>query len=116
MTSKVTVNMRTCSKTHSITVSMRDDGYTMDVNIVSDCAHVQEYAKRLTEITMDDTFDICTSKINCPEVRHGLSAPCLCPIGVMDAAWMECGMLSKNLCRRMKCNDVVLDPDAECNQ
>ncbi|MDO5853235.1 MAG: hypothetical protein Q4Q62_04110 [Thermoplasmata archaeon] len=112
MTSTVTVNMRTCSHVHKVTVSMRDDGM-MDVSIVSDCPNVQEYAKRLTEISMDDATDFCTSRINAPEVRHPLSATCLCPLGVMNAAWMECGMLSKTLCHRAKSNDIVLDPDSQ---
>ncbi|MDO5862283.1 MAG: hypothetical protein Q4Q58_05785 [Thermoplasmata archaeon] len=112
MTSEVTVNMRTCSKVHHVKVSMRDDG-NMDVEITSDCAHVQDYAKRLTEITMEDATDFCTSKINAPEIRQALSATCLCPVAVMNAAWMECGMLSKNMCRKAGSNDIVLDPDKQ---
>ena len=109
MVSKVQVNMRTCSHVHNITVSTRDDG-TMDVSIETDCPHVRDYADRLKTITMDDAMDFCTSRINDPEVRRALSATCLCPLGVMNAAWMEVGMLSKTLCSRVHSNDIVLDP------
>ena len=112
MTSKTTVNMRTCNRTHHITVSMRDDG-DMDVEIVSDCPHVQEYARRLTLITLDDVTDFCTSKINAPEIRQPLSGTCLCPLGVLNAAWMECGMLSKTMCKRAHHNEIILDPDEQ---
>lgn len=100
--------MRTCSRTHRITVSQRSDG-DFDVNIVSDCPNVMEYAKRLTVIGMSDGLDFCTSKINDPEVREPLSATCLCPLGVMNAAWMEMGMLSKSLCKKVHSNEIILD-------
>ena len=109
MPSTVIVNMRTCSHVHRITVSKRDDG-DYDVSIESDCPNVQEYAENLKVITDDDLIDMCTSRIHDPEVRHALSATCLCPVGVMNAAWKEAGMLSKTLCSRVHSNDIVLDP------
>ncbi len=109
MPSKVVVNMRACSHAHTITVSMRDDG-DMDVDIVSDCPHIQEYARRLQVITMDDITDFAGSRIVDPEVRQPVSATCLCPIGVFTAAWKEAGMMSKTICERFHSNDIVLDP------
>ena len=79
--------MRTCDRTHRITVSAREDG-DYDVSIVSDCANVMEYAKNLTRISASDGIDFCTSRINDSEVRMPLSATCLCPLGVLNAAWM----------------------------
>ncbi len=108
MSSKVTVKMNTCSKTHHITATMRDDG-DIDIKIESDCKNVQEYARRLTRVSMDDLVSFNASKIVSPECREPLSVPCLCPIGVFDAAWMECGLLSKNLCKNAHCNEIILD-------
>ncbi len=108
MTSTVTVRMNTCSKTHKITVSLRDDG-DLDVGIETDCPHVREYAEKLTRITVDDAASFAGSRIVDPEVRASLSAPCLCPNGVFDAAWMELGMLSKSLCTKVRNNEIVLD-------
>ncbi len=102
--------MNTCSKTRRITVTMRDDG-DMDVVIVSDCKNVQEYARRLTRISMEDITDFSKSKINDSNVREPLSIPCLCPLGVFDAAWQEVGMLSKSLCAQVHENKIILDPD-----
>ncbi len=109
MPSTVVVNMRTCSHKHKITVSMRDDGM-MDVKIASDCPNIQEYARRLTEISAEDAMDFSRSKVNDPTVRETVSATCLCPLGVVNAAWMEMGMLSKSLCQQVHSNDIVLDP------
>ena len=108
MTSVVQVNMKTCNKTHKITVSLREDG-NLDVDIVSDCANIQAYAKKLTMITVEDASSFVGSKIVDPEIRGPLSAPCLVPSAVFDAAWMELGMLSKNLCKKIHSNEVILD-------
>lgn len=109
MSSKVIVNMRTCSHVHEVTVSMREDG-NLDVDIVSDCPNIQEYARRLKVITMDDATNFAGSKIVDPEVRAPVSAGCLCPIGVFNAAWKELGMMSGTICQRAHTNDIVLDP------
>ena len=106
--SRVTVKMNTCSKTHHITATMRDDG-----DIESDCRNVQEYARRLTSVTMDDLMRFNESRIVGPECREPLSVPCLCPMGVFNAAWMECGLLSKNLCNRAHSNEIVLDENKD---
>lgn len=105
---KVEVNMRTCQKHHVIEVTMNDEG-NLDVKIQSDCPHVREYAEKLTEITLDDVTSFAGSKVVDPDVRASLSVPCLVPNAVFDAAWIETGMLSKNLCNKARSNDIVLD-------
>lgn len=110
MASTVVVKMNTCSKTHRVTATLRPDG-DLDIEIVSDCPNVQQYARSLTRITMDDAVSFTGSRIVDPEVRGPLSAPCLCPNAVFDAAWQELGMLSKGLCRQVHTNEIVLDPE-----
>ncbi|MCL2333913.1 MAG: hypothetical protein FWC52_03890, partial [Candidatus Methanoplasma sp.] len=83
MPSTVIVKMNTCGKTHKITVSLRDDG-DLDVKIVSDCKHVQEYAELLTKVGMSDITDRHGSKILDPDICTSLSFPCLVPSGVLD--------------------------------
>lgn len=102
--------MNTCGKTHRVTANLRPDG-DLDIMIVSDCPNVQQYAERLTCITMDDVIDFSGSKIVDPDIRRSLSAPCLCPNAVFDAAWMELGMLSKGLCNRVHSNEIILNPE-----
>lgn len=112
MTSVCKVSMNTCSKNHTIRVSLRDDG-DLDVEIDTDCPHVKEYAEKLLRITMDDASSFAGSRIVDPDIRASLSAPCLVPNAVFDAAWMELGMLSKNLCRKVHSNELILDCDDE---
>ena len=107
--------MNTCNKNHKITVSMREDG-DLDVNIVSDCKNVQEYAKNINVIGMSDLMDRHSSKILDPSNSAMLSTPCLVQQGVLDAAWMEVGILSKSLCNKVHSNEVILDqmnPDTD---
>lgn len=110
MTSTVTVHMNTCSKTSKVTASLQDDG-TIGVKIVSDCKNVQDYAKKLTSITMDDIVAFNGSKVVDPEIRASLSVPCLVPNAVFDAAWMETGMLSKSLARKVGENNVTFEKE-----
>ncbi|MBQ7621851.1 MAG: hypothetical protein IJV47_04880 [Candidatus Methanomethylophilaceae archaeon] len=106
--SKVVVNMNTCSKYHVVEVKMNDAG-NLDVIITSNCPHVQEYAKKLTEITLDDVTSFAGSKVVDPDIRATLSVPCLVPNAVFDAAWLEIGLLSPNLCNKAHNNEIILD-------
>ena len=105
---KVEVNMHTCAKKHIIEVTMNDEG-NLDVKIITNCPHVQEYADRLKEITLEDVTSFAGSKVVDPDIRATLSVPCLVPNAVFDAAWIEVGMLSKNLCNQAHNNEIILD-------
>ena len=102
------MNMNTCSKHHVIEVTMNDEG-NLDVKITTNCPHVQEYADKLKVITLDDVTSFAGSKVVDPEIRASLSVPCLVPNAVFDAAWIEVGMLSKNLCNKAHNNSIILD-------
>lgn len=108
MTSVVTAHMNTCSKTNRVTATLLEDG-TIDIKIATDCPHVKDYAKLLTNITMEDVVSFAGSKVNDPEIRATLSVPCLTPIAVFDAAWLELGMLSKSLAKSVGSNTVTFD-------
>lgn len=112
MTNTAIAHMKTCGKTNKVTVSMRDDG-DLDVTIVSDCPHVRDYAEKLTRISINDVVDIAGSKVVDPEVRRSLSVPCMTPIAVFEAAWLELGMLSKSLATKVGENTVSFHPDSE---
>ena len=109
MTNTVIAHMKTCSKTNKVTVWTKDDG-SLGVKIVSDCPHVRDYAKKLTEISIDDVVSFAGSKVVDPDIRASLSVPCLTPIAVFEAAWLELGMLSKNLVNNVKENSVTFHP------
>ncbi len=115
VTNTVVAHMKTCHKTNKVTVWMKDDG-NLGVKIESDCPHVRDYAAKLTEITMDDVVNFAGSKVVDPEIRATLSVPCLTPIAVFEAAWLELGMLSKNLVSGVGENSVSFHPDVDCDE
>jgi len=97
--------MRTCGKTHKITVTMNAEG-NFDVKIESDCPKVVLFGENLKYLTMEDITDFDNTRLNKRETRGDMSLPCLAPIAVLDAAWLEAGMLSRSLVKRVKTNDV----------
>ncbi len=106
MVSKVRTNMRTCSKTALVTAELQEDGHTIKIHIASDCDHVKQYAKLLGDsIDMMDCMDYRTCKVFADDIRLGLSLPCLVPSAIMNAAWMEVGMLSKTCAKKAGTND-----------
>ena len=115
MTNTVVAHVKTCSKTNKVTVWMKDDG-NLGVKIVSDCPQVRDYASKRTEITMDDVVSFASSKVVDPDIRASLSVPCLTPIAVFEAAWLELGMLSKNLVKNVGENSVSFHPDIDLEQ
>ncbi len=104
----VTAHMNFCNKTHKATVTKRDDE-DFDVTIVSDCEFVQEYAKLLTKITLEDLTDNRTSSITDPEKLKYIMGPCLAPNAVFNAGWLEAGMFSKSLAKKVKQNVVSFE-------
>ena len=115
MTNTVVAHMNTCYKTNKVTVWMKDDG-NLGVKIVSDCPHVRDYAEKLTEISVDDVVSFAGSKVVDPDIRATLSVPCLTPIAVFEAAWLELGMLSKTLVNNVKENTVTFHPDKDLDE
>ena len=96
MPSTIESNMSICDKRISVTVSDNGDG-TMSVDIRSDCQAIEGFSQSLKTITMDDIVNFETSRINKEEVRGNMSMICVAPIMVYQAAWMECGMLSRRI-------------------
>lgn len=96
MTSEIMIRMPICDKSVRVRVTARDDG-DMDVEIESDCPSIDHYAESLGRITMDDITNFEDSRINKEDIRGNMSMICLTPIAVYQAAWMECGMMSKRI-------------------
>lgn len=106
MVSKIDVNMSICDKKVSVTATANEDG-TISIGIESDCSFLNAYANNLRVITMDDIMCFERSRINNEDVRGNMSMICAAPIAVYQAAWMECGMLSKK--NYIKSGPVTMD-------
>lgn len=105
----VVVNARFCDKVHRITVTLRDDG-DMDLVVDSDCEHVMQYAEAIgPTITLADVTERESSRIFDNEIQKPLTLTCLAPIGILDAAWLELGMMSKNRALQIKSDDISFE-------
>jgi hypothetical protein len=88
--------MTICDKTHLIEVEMTPD-MEFEVRAETDCENVREFIDALGRLNLTDISDKKASKVWDIFKNVRMSANCLVPAAVMDAAWMEAGMLSKNL-------------------
>ncbi len=105
----VVVKMNFCKKTHKITVKMKDDG-NLSLHVATDCPEVKYYAECLGDtITMEDITSIPTSKILCPENLEKVTMTCLAPNGIINAAWLETGMMSKRLAKEVGENVISFE-------
>lgn len=99
MTSRVVVQMPLCTFQTIIETTDRGDG-TVGIHIESDCSHVREFAKELTEATQDDYIKQVGSRIVQLAEENHLTATCLVPVAVFNACWVETGMISKSSARK----------------
>jgi hypothetical protein len=96
MTSRVKVNMNVCGKHTTIEVSQRED-VDFDVKAETDCDNVREFIDMLGTLSLVDLTDKKASKFWECFKNARMSSDCINPAAVMQAAWIEAGLLSKNL-------------------
>lgn len=105
----VVVKMKFCGKTHKITVKQKDDG-DFSLHIATDCSEVRDYADALGDtLTMDDLLGFDTSRIFDFENCKHVTMTCLAPNGVINAAWLEAGMLSKSRAKEVGENVISFE-------
>ncbi len=87
--------MRVCGKTHFIKVEMSPER-EFKTSVETDCVNVREFFEKLGTLTMSDLTDKKGSKVWGTFANCRMSPNCLVPAAVLDAAWMEAGLMSKN--------------------
>lgn len=102
----VVVKMNFCKKTHRITVKDKGDG-TYSLHVATDCPEVRDYAKALGDtLELQDLTSFETSKVYDHKMCNMITMTCLAPNGIMNAAWLEAGMLSRSRAKEIKQNTV----------
>ena len=102
----VVVHMNVCNKTHKITVKQKDDG-DFSLHVASDCPEVKDYAKMIGDtLTMEDLTDLRNSRIFSFDNCERVTMTCLAPNGIINAAWLEAGLISKKLAKEAVQNTV----------
>ena len=106
MTSRVKVNMTVCDKTHYIEAEMSPEREFV-VRAETNCNNVREFFDKLGTLTMTDLVEKKQSKVWETFMNCRMSPNCLVPAAVLDATWMEAGMLSKN--RAQACGSKCIE-------
>lgn len=102
----VVVDMILCDKTHKITVKLKEDG-DLSLHIATDCDNIKEYARRLGDtLTVTDVTNWKKGKVYDQDICSVVSISCLAPAGIINAAWVELGMISKTKAEEVKANCV----------
>lgn len=100
MTSKVRVDMPLCS--HETFIEVEDQGNgILKVRIETDCEDIAHYAEMIRELEVLDYSEIRGSKILEKAAEAVLTPTCLVPTAVFNACWLETGMISRNLVKKM---------------
>ena len=96
MTSKVEVDARICAHKTIIEVTDKGGG-TMAVHIRSECKDIRHFARLLPEVSPEDYTRWSGSRVWEMAEKAGLTTTCLIPVALINACWMEAGMISKRL-------------------
>lgn len=105
MTSEVKVHMNVCDQVTEISVDDNEDG-TYSVSFDSDCKNVKEFFQGHESLDITDLSDKKSSRVFDRMKESKMSATCLVPIGLLNAGWMEAGLLSKNLAKECGENKI----------
>ena len=105
----VIVKSKFCDKTHRIDVSMKDDG-DLSIHIDTDCDNVKDFTKLLGDtLTLPDITVREVSRLFDPQIVQPLTLTCLVPIGILDAAWLEMGMMSTSRAKTVESDEISFE-------
>ena len=105
MTSKVSIEMKVCGHTTEVVATDNGEG-TFDIKVDSPCPNVQEFARTLEVLTMEDLVDKANSRVFERMRQVKMSANCLVPAGILSAAWVEAGLIARSRALGMGSNEV----------
>ena len=114
MSSRVRIHMNICEKISTVTISTNENG-NYDVKAASSCENVKEYVEELKDLTIVDLTDKMNSRILDRFRTVKMSANCAVPSGVITAAWMEAGLISKSRALQKESNviEFLQDKDSD---
>jgi len=95
MTTKVLADSSVCGYKTLITVNK--EGKVTKINLASTCSYIKKYNEKLGEVETKDLYSVADSKIMKKAAGSSVSATCIVPAAIMNACWIENGMMSKNL-------------------
>lgn len=98
--------MNVCDQVTEICVQDGKNGI-YSITFDSECENAKDFFQGLESVDIVDLSDKENSRIFDKMRESRMSATCLVPIGLLNAGWMEAGLLSKNLAK--KCGENVVE-------
>jgi hypothetical protein len=101
MASKVKVNSKLCGFVSLIKATEKDNA-TYDIIVDSPCEKIQKFVKGLENLTLVDIADWPNSVVRRRMMEAKLGPACQIPCGILNAARIEAGLVSRSLAEEVK--------------
>ncbi|MCP8304413.1 MAG: hypothetical protein H3Z50_02955 [archaeon] len=108
MVTKVSVDIPICGKKAMVTAE-KDSSSKIDIIIESDCEYIRRLAENLKEIDIKDacmSFD--ENPIFISAKNSNVTVTCLVPCAIVNAVWVEAGLISRSLTQDEKTRELKL--------
>ena len=102
MTTKVLADTPVCGHKTLITAELAGDA--VKIGIVTDCEEVEAVAKELGELKLEE---LATWENRVFQLAKRLTPTCIVPSAIMNAAWIEAGLMSRYLALEKKEQKIV---------
>jgi len=108
LTSKVSVDMPICGK-KTIVTAEKDGADKVKITLESDCEHIRELSQNLKSIKTEDAFlSFGENPVYSSAMSSNLTPTCLVPCGIMNAVWVETGLISRSLTQNETTRELKL--------
>ncbi|NLI62899.1 MAG: hypothetical protein GX362_05835 [Methanosarcinaceae archaeon] len=88
-----------CGHVSTVTAEVGDDGMTTIVNIDTTCEKIKKWGTTFT-FPMENMMTPCNTTFQENEKNGKLTPTCFIPTVILNAVWIENGMMSKNLAQK----------------
>jgi len=108
LVTQVSVDTPICGKKTMVRVEKNPSG-KVAITVASDCEHLQMLKEHLREVGMEDacmSFD--KNPIYISAIESKLTPTCLVPCAIMNAVWVEFGLISRSMTQDEKMRELKL--------
>ncbi|AEH60887.1 conserved hypothetical protein [Methanosalsum zhilinae DSM 4017] len=105
MTSELTVNSNVCDFVHKIKGEMKGD--TIEINIKTPCKKIQKMSHM--EVPISEIFGFRDNYVTQKAQEAECTPTCLVPCAVLHACYLEMGMMSKSLVKKVENISIEFD-------
>lgn len=108
MVTKVSVDIPICGKKAIVITKMNPSG-NISIDIESDCDFIKNYSKNLKEVSIKDAcMQFEKNLVFILASKNNVTSTCIVPSAIMNAVWVEAGLIAKNLALKPKTNELKI--------